>query len=105
LRAHRARVAAGIKPAGVAQRALPTKGGYRQGRAHSTMRAMNAKSLPPARHGHTLLHSAARPNPAPTRATLEGLEVQESCFGQWLAAGGERRSRPRELPTDSAPQF
>ena len=84
---------------------LPTKGGYRQGRAHSTMRAMNAKSLPPARPGHTLLHSAARPNSAPTRATLEGLEVQESCFGQWLAAGGERRSRPRELPTDSAPQF
>jgi hypothetical protein len=29
------------------------------------------------------------------RATLNGLEVAESTFGDWLAAGGERRTKPR----------
>lgn len=29
------------------------------------------------------------------RATLRGLEVRESSFGDWLAAGGDRRTQPR----------
>jgi hypothetical protein len=74
-------------------------------RASAAMRWTSRTSSPSTTTRPTPASSAARPNPAPTRATLEGLEVQESCFGQWLAAGGERRSRPRELPTDSAPQF
>lgn len=40
--------------------------------------------------------------PAPAAASLEGLEVQESSLAAWLAAGGERRTRPRELPEDPA---
>ncbi len=37
-----------------------------------------------------------KPNAAQPRATLDGLEVQESNFGQWLAAGGDRRARARD---------
>jgi hypothetical protein len=29
------------------------------------------------------------------RAELAGLEVKDSSFDEWLAAGGDRRSRPR----------
>lgn len=29
------------------------------------------------------------------RAQLVGLEVAESSFGEWLAAGGDRRTQPR----------
>lgn len=32
---------------------------------------------------------------AQPRAQLDGLEVKESSFGEWLAAGGDRRSQPR----------
>lgn len=32
----------------------------------------------------------------PRAAPLDGLEVRESSFGEWLAAGGERRLLPRE---------
>ena len=32
---------------------------------------------------------------APQRASLDGLEVRESSFGEWLEAGGERRSLQR----------
>lgn len=34
--------------------------------------------------------------PLQPRASLEGLEVAESSFGQWLEAGGDRRSQPRQ---------
>ncbi len=30
---------------------------------------------------------------------LTGVEVRDSSFGEWLAAGGERRARPREATT------
>lgn len=63
------------------------------------MRAMNAKPLNPHRPALATLQPASRPATPPSRASLEGLEVQESCFGQWLAAGGERRTRPREDST------
>ncbi len=36
------------------------------------------------------------------RATLEGLEVLPSHFDQWLNAGGERRRKPRNAPSQSA---
>lgn len=49
-----------------------------------------------------LSHTAALALPAlrrfgaqPLRAQLDGLEVRESSFGEWLAAGGDRRSQPR----------
>lgn len=29
------------------------------------------------------------------RAQLDGLVVVESSFGEWLAAGGDRRTQPR----------
>ena len=32
---------------------------------------------------------------------LSGLEVRDSSFGEWLAAGGERRSRPRSQTTEA----
>ena len=38
-------------------------------------------------------HDAA--TPALPRATLDGLEVQDSSFDHWLQSGGERRRRPR----------
>lgn len=34
--------------------------------------------------------------PQQPRASLDGLEVRESCFGQWLEAGGDRRSQSRD---------
>ena len=34
--------------------------------------------------------------PQQPRASLDGLEVHESSFGQWLEAGGDRRSQPRQ---------
>jgi hypothetical protein len=36
------------------------------------------------------------------RATLDGLEVLPSHFDQWLNAGGERRRKPRNAPSQSA---
>jgi len=33
-----------------------------------------------------------------SRASLQGLEVSDSTFGAWLAAGGERRKSPRPAP-------
>ncbi len=38
------------------------------------------------------------------RATLEGLEVQESSFGDWLKAGGDRRKRARDQQAQQAQQ-
>jgi hypothetical protein len=38
----------------------------------------------------------ARPVFGPTeRASLHGLQVQESSFGEWLSAGGDRRVTKR----------
>lgn len=39
----------------------------------------------------------------PTRASLEGLEVSESSFGEWLKAGGERRGPQRADDRDDPP--
>ncbi|MFN4116239.1 MAG: hypothetical protein ACK4F7_07050 [Inhella sp.] len=52
------------------------------------------------RHRPALRRPEAQP---PQRASLEGLEVSESDFGEWLEAGGERRADRRETtPTSSA---
>jgi hypothetical protein len=34
---------------------------------------------------------------AQARAELDGLEVRDSSFDDWLAAGGDRRSQPRVI--------
>lgn len=36
------------------------------------------------------------------RAQLDGLEMRESTFGEWLAAGGDRRSHMRQERDKSA---
>lgn len=69
------------------------------------MRTMRAMTNPPLHPAFPTLMlraktSGAHASPLP-RATLDGLEVQESNFGQWLAAGGERRQRPRDEPAAS----
>ncbi len=44
----------------------------------------------------------ARASGPEMRATLDGLEVLPSHFDQWLNAGGERRRKPRNAPSQSA---
>jgi hypothetical protein len=39
----------------------------------------------------------ARLGRAQARAELDGLEVRDSSFDDWLAAGGDRRSQPRVI--------
>ncbi len=41
------------------------------------------------------LQQTARLGLAQTRSDLEGLEVRDSSFDEWLAAGGDRRSQSR----------
>lgn len=39
-----------------------------------------------------------RPTYCPTeRASVDDVEVKESTFGEWLAAGGDRRTNPRPM--------
>ena len=37
------------------------------------------------------------------RANLDGLEVSESSFGEWLQAGGDRRGQRRDAETEPMP--
>lgn len=60
------------------------------------MPPMTNKPLPPYLSTLTLRPKPAVPQAQQARATLEGLEVRESSFGQWLAAGGDRRTQPRD---------
>ncbi|RVT84950.1 hypothetical protein [Inhella crocodyli] len=39
--------------------------------------------------------TASATTPPLPRASLDGLEVQDSSFDHWLESGGERRRRPR----------
>jgi hypothetical protein len=39
------------------------------------------------------------------RADLAGLEVKDSSFDEWLAAGGDRRSRPRVVAERDGVKF
>ena len=41
------------------------------------------------------LQQTARLGRAQAHASLDGLEVRDSSFDEWLAAGGDRRSRAR----------
>jgi hypothetical protein len=43
------------------------------------------------------LQQHARLGRAQARAELEGLEVRDSSFDEWLAAGGDRRAQPRVI--------
>jgi hypothetical protein len=59
---------------------------------HRTHRPLNS----------ALLHRPQRPSRPPgspafihLRASLEGLDVHDSSFDDWLAAGGDRRTAPR----------
>jgi hypothetical protein len=72
----------------------PPNGGLVTRAAFCNMRPMTNKPLYPSTTSLLLRPKQTPSNPQP-RATLEGLEVQESSFGQWLAAGGERRSLAR----------
>lgn len=45
---------------------------------------------------------AATTNNQP-RASLDGLEVSESSFGEWLQAGGDRRGQQRDAETEAMP--
>ncbi len=40
--------------------------------------------------------AAVHAAPLLPRASLDGLEVQDSSFDHWLMSGGERRRRPRD---------
>lgn len=43
-----------------------------------------------------------------TRAQLQGLEVQDTDFGEWLQAGGEdrrKRSRDALTPVQGGPKY
>lgn len=60
------------------------------------MPAMTNKPLSPYLPTLTLRPKQAAAHALQPRATLEGLEVRESSFGQWLEAGGDRRTQPRE---------
>jgi hypothetical protein len=42
---------------------------------------------------------------AQTHAELDGLEVRDSSFDDWLAAGGDRRSQPRVISERSGVTF
>jgi hypothetical protein len=66
--------------------------------AHRTFRPLSAalaqslQSLPAIVRGQS-------------RAELAGLEVKDSSFDEWLAAGGDRRSRPRVVAERDAVKF
>lgn len=57
--------------------------------AHRTVRPLLGLMQPPT------LAPRRRPAAQQQRAQLVGLEVAESSFGEWLAAGGDRRSTTR----------
>ncbi|MFY8017335.1 MAG: hypothetical protein ACOVN9_04420 [Inhella sp.] len=50
---------------------------------------------PPDLEPTRLTQPLAQPAAAGATSRLAGLEVQDSSFDAWLAAGGERRSKPR----------
>lgn len=54
-------------------------------------------------HAPTLARRPEARRGDPTRASLEGLEVSESSFGEWLKAGGERRGPQRTEDADDPP--
>jgi hypothetical protein len=79
---------------------LPLLGGFAERRQPRTVRVIEKE---PAVHAVPHAHRPAssffqfkqRSAAQPLRAQLDGLEVQESTFGEWLAAGGDRRSALR----------
>lgn len=56
---------------------------------HRTVRPLPARAQPP------MLAPVRRAAAHQQRAQLDGLEVRESSFGEWLAAGGDRRVHSR----------
>jgi hypothetical protein len=75
-------------------------GDRNRGDASDTVRGMTNKSL----HFFTNPRSkAAAPSNSQPRANLDGLEVSESSFGEWLQAGGDRRGQRRDAETEPMP--
>lgn len=76
-------------------------GDRNRGDASHTVRGMTNKTLhsftAPGNKNKTAA-SAALP-----RANLDGLEVSESSFGEWLQAGGDRRGQRRDAETEPMP--
>jgi hypothetical protein len=60
-----------------------------QATTHRAVRPLPARSQPP------MLAPVRSAASLQQRAQLDGLEVRESSFGDWLAAGGDRRSHAR----------
>lgn len=60
-----------------------------QATTHRTVHPLPARSQPP------MLAPLRRAAALQQRAQLDGLEVRESSFGEWLAAGGDRRAHAR----------
>jgi|GEM_PF-6717935 len=51
----------------------------------------------------TLRSKTAQTTSTQPRANLDGLEVSESSFGEWLQAGGDRRGQRRDAETEPMP--
>lgn len=75
-------------------------GDRNRGDASDTVRGMTNKNL----HFFSNPRSkASQASSAQPRANLDGLEVSESSFGEWLQAGGDRRGQTRDAETEPMP--